>query len=183
MQYTPLNIKKGPRCLAGALVFGLILLCSGAVQAQNLVWAKRAGGRPEEIRTLVVHPLDPNVVYAALARHGIYRTADGGASWHKFNQGLPFIMGGPIRTPKLAFHPEESQRLYLVFNQRVHSHLIRTRRYLLSGKDEWLPMEVGLPSNFLILALIVDGTRRTLQVWGPDAVWEVPLAEKHCSTP
>ncbi len=143
----------------------------------------RAGGRPEEIRTLVVHPLDPNVVYAALARHGIYRTADGGASWHKFNQGLPFIMGGPIRSPKLAFDPENSQRLYVAFNQRVHSHLVKARLYVLSDNKQWLPMEVGLPANFLILALIVDGTKRTLQVWGPDAVWEVPLAEKHCSTP
>jgi len=143
----------------------------------------RAGGRPEEIRTLVVHPLDPNVVYAAPARHGIYRTADGGASWHKFNRGLPFIMGGPIRSPKLAFDPEDSQRLYVAFNQRVHSHLVKARLYVLSDNKQWLPMEVGLPSNFLILALIVDGTKRTLQVWGPDAVWEVPLAEKHCSTP
>ena len=138
----------------------------------------RAGGRPEEIRTLVVHPLDPNVVYAALARHGIYRTADGGASWHKFNQGLPFIMGGPIRTPRLAFHPEDSQRLYLAFNQRIHSHLIRTRLYLLSGKDEWLPVEAELPSNFPVLGLVVDDERRVIQLWGSEAVWEVPLGGK-----
>ena len=138
----------------------------------------RAGGRPEEIRTLAVDPLDPDVVYAALARHGIYRTADGGASWHKFNQGLPFIMGGPIRSPKLAFHPEDSQRLYLAFNQRIHSRLIRTRLYLLSGKDEWLPVEAVLPANFPVLGLVVDEARRVIQLWGSEAVWEVRLGGK-----
>jgi len=148
------------------------------VAASNGLPEARAGGRPEEIRTLVVHPVDYNVVYAALARHGIYRTTDGGGSWHKFNQGLPFIMGGPIRSPKLAFDPDDPQHPYLVFSQRIHSHLVKTHLYVLSDNEEWLPTEVDLPSNFPVLDLTIDGTKQTLQLWGPDAVWELPLPEK-----
>jgi len=143
----------------------------------------RVGGRPEEIRTLVVDPLDSNKVYAALRWHGVYRTVDGGGSWQKFNNGLPFIMGGPISAPKLAFDPEDPQRLYLAFNQRIHSHLVKTRLYVLSDNEEWLPMEVGLPSNFPVQDLTIDGAKGTLQLWGKDAVWELSLPEKRRISP
>lgn len=143
----------------------------------------RAGRRPEEIRTLVVDPLDSNIVYAALARHGVYRTTDGGASWHKFDQGLPFLMVRPIRAPKLAFDPDNPQRLYLAFNEKIHSHLVRTRLYVLSDIAEWLPLEVELPPNFPVLDLVVDGFERTLQIWGQDAVWELPLLGKGGANP
>jgi len=101
-----------------------------------------------------------------------------GGSWHKFNQGLPFIMGGPIRSPKLAFDPDDPQHPYLVFSQRIHSHLVKTHLYALSDNEEWLPVEVDLPSNFPVLDLNIDGTTATLQLWGPDAVWELPIPEK-----
>lgn len=146
--------------------------------ASNGLPEARAGGRPEETRTLVVDPNDPNVAYAALARHGIYRTTDGGGSWHEFNQGLPFFTAGPIRSPKLAFETNDPSRLYLVFNQRIHSHLVRTRLYLLSDSKEWLPVEAVLPSNFPVLDLTIDRAKTTLRLWGPDAVWELPLPEK-----
>ena len=146
--------------------------------ASNGLPEARAGGRPEEIRTLVVDPVDYNVVYAALARHGIYRTTDGGGSWHEFNQGLPFLMGGPTRAPKLAFDPNDPQHPYLVFSQRIHSHLVKTHLYVLSDNEEWLPTEVDLPSNFPVLDLTIDRAKTTLQLWGPDAVWELPLPEK-----
>jgi len=138
----------------------------------------RVGGRPEEIRTLVVDPLESNKVYAALRWHGVYRTIDGGGSWQNFNNGLPFIMGGPIRSPKLVFDPEYPQRLYVAFNQRIHSHLVKTRLYVLLDSKKWLPLGVRLPSNFPVQDLTIDETKRTLQLWGSDAVWELPLLGK-----
>ncbi len=44
MRHTDRYFEKGWRYLAAALVLGLTLLCSGAVQAQDLAWAERAGG-------------------------------------------------------------------------------------------------------------------------------------------
>jgi len=148
------------------------------LEASNGLPEARTGGRPEEIRTLVVDPDDHNIAYAALARHGIYRTTDGGQNWQKFNEGLPFLMGGPTRAPKIAFDPDDPQHPYLVLSQRIHSHLIKTHLYVLSDNEEWLPTGVELPSNFPVLDLNIDGTKATLQLWGPDAVWELPLPEK-----
>lgn len=142
----------------------------------------RAGGRPEEIHTLAVNPLDSDVVYAALAGRGIYRTVDGGKSWHEFHQGLVFSLAQSVLPPKLAFDPEDPRYLYLAFNERIHSHLVEARLYTLSDSEEWLPVEVGLPSNFLTLDLVVDGTRQTIQLWGSEAVWEVPLLRKDGSS-
>lgn len=138
----------------------------------------RAGGRPEEIHTLVVDPFNANLVYAALSRHGIYRTVDGGGSWHEFNRGLPFPIARPIHPPRFAYDPEDLRRLYLTFNQPIHSHLIRTRLYLLSDTGEWLPVEAELPSNFAVLGLVIDGARRIIQLWGAEVVWELPLPAK-----
>lgn len=137
-----------------------------------------AGGRPEEIYTLSVDPLDFNVVYAALSRHGIYRTVDGGSSWHEFNTGLPFPMVRPIHPPKFAYDPDNLKRLYLAFNEPIHSRLIRTRLYFLSDSEGWLPVEAVLPDNFAMLGLTVDGTRGVIQLWGSQAVWELPLPDK-----
>ena len=91
--------------------------------------------------------------------HGIYRTLDGGASWQQFNQGLLPIIAQSVLPPKLGFDPVNPSKLYLAFNQRIHSHLVTTRVYVLSGNAVWLPVELELPSNFPILDLAVDGAR------------------------
>jgi len=135
----------------------------------------RAGGRPEEIRTLAVNPLNSNVSYAAVSRQGIYRTTDGGKSWHQFNQGLPFPVASPIHPPKLSYDPDNPKRLYIAFNQPVNSHLTRVRLYVLSDNGEWLPVEAELPSDFSIQSLVIDSAKRTLQLWGIEAIWEIPL--------
>lgn len=148
------------------------------VDASNGLPAARAGGRPEEIHTLIVDPRASELVYAALSRHGIYRTTDGGASWHEFNQGLPFPMQRPTHPPRLAYDPDNPKRLYLAFNEPIHSRLVRTRIYALSDDEEWLPVEAELPSNFQVLSLTVDGIRGLLQLWGSDQLWEVSLPQK-----
>ncbi|MFQ5802403.1 MAG: WD40/YVTN/BNR-like repeat-containing protein [Candidatus Methylomirabilales bacterium] len=135
----------------------------------------RAGGRVEEIRTLVAHPLDADIAYVALERHGVYRTTDGGQSWRPFNQGLAFPLLTAAYPPRLTFDPADPKRLYAVFGQRIHSHLVRNRLYVTSGTGEWVPLEVELPSNVFILTVAVDRVKRMLRLWGPDAVWEVPL--------
>ncbi len=134
------------------------------VEASKGLPKARAGDRPAEIRTLAVDPDDDNVAYAALARHGVYRTTNGGQNWQKFNEGLPSLMGGPVHAPRLAFDPDNPQDLYLVINQRIHSHLVKTRLYMLSAQEKWLPLEVELPSNFPIADLGVDPTSKTLQL-------------------
>ncbi|MBI4607416.1 MAG: hypothetical protein HY726_00220 [Candidatus Rokubacteria bacterium] len=134
-----------------------------------------AGGRPEELRTLVVHPRNPDVAYIAHELHGVYRTTDGGASWQPFNQGLGLPLWQAIYPPRLAFDPDDPGRLYLVFGQRIHSHLIKNRLSVTSDAGEWLPVEVELPANTRFVGLSVDPRRRALHFWAQDAVWELPL--------
>jgi photosystem II stability/assembly factor-like uncharacterized protein len=70
-------------------------------------WARLTNGLPDDGRTgasdLVIDPTDPNVLYAGMWERirrpynfesggpngGIYRTADGGATWTKLTNGLP----------------------------------------------------------------------------------------------
>ena len=53
-------------------------------------WAVVNGSLPEkEIRGLVVDPLDPNLVYAALGTQGVYKSEDRGMSWTAAISGLP----------------------------------------------------------------------------------------------
>ena len=137
-----------------------------------------AGGRPAEIRTLVVHPRNPDMAYIAHERHGIYRTTDGGATWHPFDKGLPPPAWRPTYSPRLAFDPGDPDRLYLVFAQPIHSQLVRNRLYVTSATGEWLPVEVDLPPNTTIVGLTIDPATRALHFWTQDAVLELPLSPK-----
>jgi photosystem II stability/assembly factor-like uncharacterized protein len=40
------------------------------------------------IRSIVIDPLDPQVIYAADLRTGVYRSSDGTKTWVKINEGL-----------------------------------------------------------------------------------------------
>ena len=138
----------------------------------------RAGGRPTEIRTLVVHPVSPTIAYVATERHGVYRTTDGGASWHSFDDGLPSSLGGSMYPPRLAFDPDNPNQLYLVLGQRIHSHLVQNRLYVSSGGGRWLAMEAKLPDNTTIVGLTVDQASGALHFWAEDRVWELPQPRK-----
>src|SRR5262245_18196586 len=49
-------------------------------------WQKIAGGLPDdvEVRTIVVHPRDPNVLFVG-TQDGPYRSTDGGGQWKRLN--------------------------------------------------------------------------------------------------
>ena len=143
----------------------------------------RAGGRPEEIRTLAADPRDADAAYAAHERHGVYRTADGGSTWAPDNRGLPFPLGRRGPAPRLAFDPDQPTRLYLAFGEPLHSGLVMNRLYRRTDAGEWVALEVDLPQNTPILGLTVDRAARVLQLWTEEGVWEVPLGAKGGSGP
>jgi photosystem II stability/assembly factor-like uncharacterized protein len=135
----------------------------------------RAGGRPAEVRTLVVHPQNPDIAYLAHERHGVYHTTDGGTSWHRFNDRLPVPISGSTYPPRLVFDPDDPRRLYVIFGQRIHSRLVENRLYVTSDTGGWLPVEVELPSNTNIVELTIDRAARSLHLVAEDNVWHVPL--------
>jgi photosystem II stability/assembly factor-like uncharacterized protein len=57
--------------------------------------------------TLLIHPDDPDTIYAGRSRGGAYKTSDGGLTWHDASIGLvnDAVLG-------LAIHPLHTQTLY-----------------------------------------------------------------------
>jgi photosystem II stability/assembly factor-like uncharacterized protein len=70
----------------------------------GLTWNRSSSGLPAgHVVSLVIHPADPDVIYAGLADtsrdsttpglspsdFGVYRSTDGGATWSRFGEGLP----------------------------------------------------------------------------------------------
>ena len=71
-------------------------------------WQPITQGLPErvEARAFLVHPDDPDVIYAG-TQDGPYRSADGGARWVR----LGFPQRGAV-VWSLAFHPEDPKVMY-----------------------------------------------------------------------
>ncbi|MFQ5520335.1 MAG: hypothetical protein ACE5FK_02955 [Candidatus Methylomirabilia bacterium] len=143
----------------------------------------RAGGRVAEIRALVVHPEDPDTAYIAHERRGVYRTTDGGASWHPFTHGLRVPLWRSTYPPRLTFDPDDPNRLFLLFGQRIHSHLVKNRLYVTSPTGMWLPVDVHLPANTAFVGLTVDQGTQALLFWAQDTVWEAPLPGQPVTKP
>ena len=104
-------------------------------------WSPANGGSDElPVRRLVVHPTDPNVVYASGTPFGgdLFKTTDGGHSWQMIRDS-----GGVV-----ALAPSDPNVLYL----GVGSQLQRSR----DGGQSWQVMSSELPVGRAIMALGVD---------------------------
>lgn len=111
--------------------------------------------RDTEIHVIVVDPVDPNVAYVGTSGHGIggndgeaigiYKTADGGASWRAINRGLL-----SLEISGLALDPFEPQTLYAA-----------TEQGLAKSEDaglSWIPLS-GPVAARAVTAVAVDPVR------------------------
>jgi photosystem II stability/assembly factor-like uncharacterized protein len=117
-----------------------------------------AGGRPDLVRNLTVHPTNPDLAYAATELHGLYRTMDGGATWAPINQGLgPLPLRRRTGGPRLLLDPLDPQRLLALVIRPVHSRRLDTRLFHSGdGGEHWLPLEIELSREEQGVALAVD---------------------------
>lgn len=77
------------------------------------IWTSSDGGSAWELSTeslgeiaalgVLVNPLDDQIVYAAMAENGVYRTANGGETWHRLTDGLE---GERVRSLALRLSPQ-----------------------------------------------------------------------------
>lgn len=81
----------------------------------GVTWTQLSGGLPQlDCTDLVIDPVDPSVMYAAIgfifgdASNGIYKSTDSGATWSKLAGGLPIGIGRIA----LAIAPSNHNRLY-----------------------------------------------------------------------
>ena len=135
----------------------------------------RAGNGPEQSDQLWVDPANANTVLASIERLGIFRTVNGKV-WDEFNKGLPFPLPRPVSSAKMAHDPTRAtNNIYLAMQHPLHSHLVRTRLFVLEEQEAWRPLRVRIPDNFSVKSLVVDAARQKLQLWGDQAVLEASL--------
>lgn len=75
----------------------------------NQQWQSLSKGLPErvEVRTIAIHPTNPQVVYVG-AQDGPYRTTNGGDTWERLN-----FPDRDLVVWSIIFHPKNPQVLYL----------------------------------------------------------------------
>lgn len=109
-------------------------------------WSQLAEmGQPQDEQkvTLLIHPSDANVLYLGTSRAGVYKTGDGGQSWHEHNVGLG--VGGILT---LVFHPDDPEILYAgTPGGIVHS---------VDGGATWDRWAAGWPSERRVLSIAFD---------------------------
>jgi len=107
------------------------------------------------IARIVIHPKDPDIVYVAATGHewtdnperGVYKTADGGATWQKV-----LFVSDKIGANDLVMDPERPDTLYAATWNRIRRRwsdpvpgggdgLLKTT----DGGRTWTPIDNGLP--------------------------------------
>nr|MDT0659215.1 exo-alpha-sialidase [Micromonospora sp. DSM 115978] len=107
-------------------------------------WGAGYGG--QAIHTVLPHPDDPARILVAMSSGGVYRTADGGATWTPGNTGIRAYFL-PDEWPefgqcvhKVARDPADPEKLYA----QNHHGVYRSD----DGGARWSSIADGLPSDF-----------------------------------
>jgi serine/threonine protein kinase len=117
------------------------------------------------LHTILLHPKDAGRMHVGISAAGVYRTDDGGQTWHARNHGIR-VTFMPERFPefgqcvhKIVRHQERPDRLFL----QNHWGVYRSD----DGGDSWNDIAHGLPSDF--------GFAMTTHPHDPDCVYIVPM--------
>ncbi|MAB88584.1 MAG: hypothetical protein CMJ90_03895 [Planctomycetes bacterium] len=87
------------------------------------------------IGTILTHPTDPDIVYAAalgctwgaVGDRGFFKTTDGGKTWNKLARGLPSDVksaaksGAKTGACEAVMHPDDPETVYVAFWQRLRT--------------------------------------------------------------
>lgn len=117
------------------------------------------------LHTILLHPSNPGRMHVGISAAGVYRTDDGGRTWHARNRGIR-VTFMPERFPefgqcvhKIVRHRDRPDRLFL----QNHWGLYRSD----DGADTWTDIAHGLPSDF--------GFAMATHPHDPDCVFIVPM--------
>ena len=107
-------------------------------------WSPGAGGLCAH--ALLVDPSNTDRVWCGISAVGVFRTDDGGQTWHAKNKGIPVVLEDKKHKDigfcvhGLAAEPDDANTIY----RREHVGMFRSR----DGGDNWQRIENGLPSWF-----------------------------------
>jgi photosystem II stability/assembly factor-like uncharacterized protein len=122
-------------------------------------WSRVAGEGLglRSVLSLVVHPTDPNRVYAATGGGGVFTSTDGGRAWTPINTGL-----STLYARSLALDPQMPDTLYL---GTAGGAVFKS----VDGGAHWRSSSVGLEPNADIRTILVDPTNSSI-LWSGDAL-------------
>jgi photosystem II stability/assembly factor-like uncharacterized protein len=126
-------------------------------------WQPGAGGMC--LHTLILDPVDPQRMFAAISAAGAFRTDDGGETWKPINQGLrsegvpdPDAEVGHC-VHRIAQHPDRAQTLFM----QKHWDVMRSD----DAGESWREISGNLPSDF--------GFPIAVNSHDPETVYVVPI--------
>jgi photosystem II stability/assembly factor-like uncharacterized protein len=107
------------------------------------------------VHKLVLSPADHDRMYAQ-THVGVYRSADGGASWTEITEGLPSDFGFPA-----VAHPHDRDAFYVIpvdpgHGRTVHDGELAVWRTRDAG-DSWQRMTRGLPDRNAHVGVLREG--------------------------
>lgn len=116
------------------------------------------------LHSICIDRHEPARIVVALSAGGVYRSEDGGATWHPANAGVR-AENLPERYPvaghnvhRVVMHPANGRRLY----RQCYSGTYRSD----DGGRQWTEITAGLPSDF--------GYAIACDPFEPDTVYQVP---------
>jgi photosystem II stability/assembly factor-like uncharacterized protein len=127
-------------------------------------WQPGAGGMC--LHTIVLDPTRPQRMFIAISAAGVFRTDDGGVSWHAMNRGLR--SDGVLPDPeadvghcvhRIAMHPSRPDVLFM----QKHWDVMRSD----DGGGSWTEVSGNLPSDF--------GFPIEVHAHEPETIYVVPI--------
>jgi len=132
-----------------------------ARRARAGTWTERGptniGAR---VTDLVVHPTNPNLIYAAIASGGVFKSEDGGTTWSPIFDDQPVLTIGDI-----ALDPDDPDIIYVgtgEANAASHSWFGMGMFKSVDGGDSW--SYIGLEETRYIGRIVVD-PHDTDRIW------------------
>ncbi len=122
-------------------------------------WGPGAGGLCAH--AILVDPSNTDRVWCGISAVGVFRTEDGGRTWHPKNQGIPVVLEDKKHKDVgfcvhgLAADPDDADTIY----RREHVGMFRSR----DGGESWQRIENGL-SSWFGFPVAIDRRSRTLFV-------------------
>ncbi|MCS6818105.1 MAG: hypothetical protein N0A16_08055 [Blastocatellia bacterium] len=108
------------------------------------------------VRQLVVHPSDSRTAYLGSEAHGVYKTTDGGETWHPVNVGLSWRSAYPTLPPLLAINPEDPEIVYALIRRRLDSARVENALYKSATGGQFWRELTGLSAHHIFRGLTID---------------------------
>lgn len=126
----------------------IVLVVLMVVPAMATTWQQIGGPQGGNIRALVIDPKNTQLMYAGSYGSGVFKSTDGGSSWHACNNG---ISPNNSYVTSLILDPQNTQVLYAGISSLSNSGVFKST----DGGSTWNPVNTGL-SNTNITFLVLD---------------------------